>query len=1085
MVATMGFGIKILATICYLLFFYIASVLIFTKGFLLKRVAIDNNSSCNVDFARSEEHGETGGCWMHSTHQRAIIVIIDALKFEFMVHHSDRMKNELPYVNKLPEIHNLLTQKPKHALLYKFIADPPTTTLQRLKGMTTGSLPTFVDAGSNFGSSEITEDNFIDQLIKRGKKVKFLGDDTWLGLFPGRFSTAFPFPSFNVHDLHTVDNGILHHLYTELKKKDWTLTVVHFLGVDHCGHRYGPLHPAMGDKLSQMNQVIGNITTLMEKGTVLFVLGDHGMTATGDHGGESPDEVEAGLFVYSVDQITASGQKHGDHKTISQIDFVPTISLLLGLPIPFSNLGQVVPELFDHCSWSKESHIKQVYHRVQALRLNALQISHYINAYMKISRDLPEELYTELQLSLSLTEDDLQKLVTKLSSHGKVEEVHLKFHSLEKRYITYIQSVQAMCRDVWAKFDLGAMTLGILTLLVAFVLTVYCIKISPLICEGKFPGSAACVFIASFVYIVHIIIQASFLEGGMVLFMAFILGLVDLGFIGIAIQKVHGDSKGEKFQNLTNRSNFELSQSFSFENLFNLFVITLSMAGYFSNSFVVYDSSISVFLTQTLILMASFKTVQEHLRTVQGTQKEMHGKKARTTSKVKFSNIVQHPVFLTLCLTAFCSLCICLTKNFQACREEQVNCINSRFLERLINLNSGEKNLRYFFSIVCLGILVLIPYLLLKHYGNLNGNSLPVLCMKYTIPLLAVFCALHWAVQGLPQNVLDSMPVWQQIVLPRIVHVFCIFNLLVFLAQPLLVYILPQNKSLSLPYGQSSEHLMHTVYRHIKVNWQDYFSNSKDKPPVVFGLGTVYTSGVLYIGTLVSLMLCLLLGDGMTPSVLLGWFSVLSFLEILSIQMKTTQDSRLNMLSGVLTFHLMTSVFFYGTGHQATIPSIRWEAAFVGFHGDFTNNIVPAILILFNTFAAQVLFTVLTPLILLWPYSKGIISSISLNNKTGKSETESEWKGDFVLFENEHKLKGTMMELMMYVILVNELQVLSAMCAATLHRRHLMVWKIFAPRFVFQTVSSFITFVTLLLVYLVILKIDSQLGKWLTKLYTK
>lgn len=33
--------------------------------------------------------------------------------------------------------------------------------------------------------------------------------------------------------------------------------------------------------------------------TVLFVMGDHGMTRTGDHGGDSHDELDAALFVYS------------------------------------------------------------------------------------------------------------------------------------------------------------------------------------------------------------------------------------------------------------------------------------------------------------------------------------------------------------------------------------------------------------------------------------------------------------------------------------------------------------------------------------------------------------------------------------------------------------------------------------------------------------------------------------------------------------------------------------------------------------------------------------------------------------------
>lgn len=42
----------------------------------------------------------------------------------------------------------------------------------------------------------------------------FMGDDTWESLFPKSFHRSLPFPSFNVKDLHTVDNGILQHLYT-------------------------------------------------------------------------------------------------------------------------------------------------------------------------------------------------------------------------------------------------------------------------------------------------------------------------------------------------------------------------------------------------------------------------------------------------------------------------------------------------------------------------------------------------------------------------------------------------------------------------------------------------------------------------------------------------------------------------------------------------------------------------------------------------------------------------------------------------------------------------------------------------------
>ena len=255
----MRVGTKTVILFVFLIFTYIVGLLIFTKGFLLVRTMIHQNNSCEVEFAARADnllHGGHSGCWTHARFKRAIVIIVDALRYDFLSYNTSLKSDALPYKNKLKTVHALMNRDPKKARLYKFIADPPTTTMQRLKGLTTGSLPTFVDAGANFDSSEITEDNWVDQLITQGKDIKFFGDETWESLFPNRFYKSFPFPSFNVKDLHTVDNGILRHLYPEMRRKDWDIIIAHFLGVDHCGHRFGPYHPAMADKLDQMDQVI-------------------------------------------------------------------------------------------------------------------------------------------------------------------------------------------------------------------------------------------------------------------------------------------------------------------------------------------------------------------------------------------------------------------------------------------------------------------------------------------------------------------------------------------------------------------------------------------------------------------------------------------------------------------------------------------------------------------------------------------------------------------------------------------------------------------------------------------------------------
>lgn len=164
------------------------------------------------------------------------------------------------------------------------------------------------------------EDNIVDQARQLGKNVTFMGDDTWMNLYPTSFTKSFPFPSFDVKDLNTVDRGVWEHLLPEMRLKDSALLIAHMLGVDHCGHRYGPNHPEMARKLGELNGYIRNIVREMDEETVLFVMGDHGMTKTGDHGGDSLDEVEAALFVYSPQSFLS--KKIRPEKSSSVIVFV-------------------------------------------------------------------------------------------------------------------------------------------------------------------------------------------------------------------------------------------------------------------------------------------------------------------------------------------------------------------------------------------------------------------------------------------------------------------------------------------------------------------------------------------------------------------------------------------------------------------------------------------------------------------------------------------------------------------------------------------------------------------------------------------
>ncbi|RKP15498.1 alkaline-phosphatase-like protein, partial [Piptocephalis cylindrospora] len=353
-----------LALIAHLLLLGYA-LFVFTRGFLLSRIALPDVSSCSNSPVpgswpsppSSQSSSAPVGCWSSRPppYKHALILLVDALRFDFTLYDPSLSEPIPPYRNKLPIMQHLLDTQPRRALRYQFLADPPTTTLQRLKALSTGTLPTFIDAGSNFGGSSILEDSWLTQAALANRSASFVGDDTWLSLFPDVFRLSHPYPSLNVWDLHTVDEGVLAHLPSMMESKEDTILLGHFLGVDHCGHRHGPSHPAMAAKLKQMNTVLTDILASIDNDTIVFIFGDHGMDGKGDHGGDSRSELEAALFIYSGRDLDERGEEFDhllrdmdqqrSHRSVAQVDLVPTLAMALGLPIPFGSLGSIIPEI--------------------------------------------------------------------------------------------------------------------------------------------------------------------------------------------------------------------------------------------------------------------------------------------------------------------------------------------------------------------------------------------------------------------------------------------------------------------------------------------------------------------------------------------------------------------------------------------------------------------------------------------------------------------------------------------------------------------------------------------------------------------
>lgn len=136
---------------------------------------------------------------------------------------------------------------------------------------------------------------------------------------------------------------------------------MHYLGLDHIGHKAGPRSPYMKPKQEEMDSIVQEfynaLETLPHLESTLFVLaGDHGMNDAGNHGGSTAGETSPALILISPKfekafpgggrECPAPPKEEFDfYTTVEQSDIVPTLAGLLGFPVPKNNLGVFIPSL--------------------------------------------------------------------------------------------------------------------------------------------------------------------------------------------------------------------------------------------------------------------------------------------------------------------------------------------------------------------------------------------------------------------------------------------------------------------------------------------------------------------------------------------------------------------------------------------------------------------------------------------------------------------------------------------------------------------------------------------------------------------
>ncbi|XP_060752128.1 GPI ethanolamine phosphate transferase 3 isoform X2 [Tachysurus vachellii] len=1026
--------------------FYVG-IFLFVGGFLLVRLEVNRTSSCEDVLPPSSNSTSPDFCHKLPRVRRVVILVVDALKADFARYDPGNVSPR-PFENKLPVLGEMASSQPSHTRLYTFRADPPTTTMQRIKGFTTGSLPTFIDVGNNFASSAVLEDNLIDQLGQAGKRVVFMGDDTWVSLFPRKFHRSLPFPSFNVKDLHTVDNGILQNIFPTMDGDDWDVLIAHFLGVDHCGHRFGPDHPAMAEKLTQMDGVIRSVIKRLQEDTLLVVMGDHGMTDTGDHGGESQKETDAALFLYSGSPLFPARDTQVEPEVVPQTDLVPTLALLLGIPIPYSSMGQVMLPLFPS-SLDAPVGLSQG----EALWINVKQVHRFLETYSSMAKDIPEDSLSQLRTRFSQISDQYMS-----SIHDGTPAPPQLVASMQE----YLSSVRETCRASWARFNPLKMAAGLLVLGFGCILCYIISELSVVVLQGAMLKTP---------------VLAGLLVGGVVAVgQIFFLGFAEVSWcLGAAVL-----CSEALFLWLARRAS-PRGRLFHWRLLTPpLLALLLRCASLLSDSYVISEGRVVTFLLFSLGLYVPFQLNWDGLL-LPSPSSDTQKPQSLLAPSLPPSVVRRESGTLLVC-TGVLVACLYLSLSFHSCREEQGTCQPSVFLTPLSRVQDSRlRNLHYILSLASLSAWSFLLHRWLRHYGNLNCKGVCVFTARCLLPLASVCMGLHWAVSATPEDTFRNLAELirlAQVILPRLVFGLLGLGMLLLWLDPLTVFLksrAPLNSRSSImppPRYRAStgispqaelHHLIPQLYQRIRQSLDDEGTHGSDpdgRPAVeAYGLGTVYSAPLILLCGLMGLGMLLLHPEGMALAFMLLLLQAAALLHLhASSSNLSSQQSHSSLFSvpwaPVVLWSLAASQFFHATGHLPTFPSIQWGAAFVGFPQGHTGTALPASLITLNTFSSHILFAVSCPLLLFWPLVCELRGTRTIRSGGGKD-------GDEVVMEmrlqaNPQQFSSALLQLAARYLFINGVQVLASVCAAAILRRHLMVWKVFAPKLMFES-SAFIT----------------------------
>lgn len=574
-----------------------------------------------------------------------------------------------------------------------------------------------------------------------------------------------------------------------------------------------------------------SVINIMEEDMLLYVISDHGSTKTGDHGGDSKIELEASMFVYSPVRALVKKELVLASDMVKQVDLVPTMATVLGVPIPFSSLGSII---FDAIPTERFSVNQDWQYCLISLWKNIQQITTYIDQYSKTSDQFnPTKLET--------LDVKYKELLFRINSVRNDQS----FQSLIKDAREYMNMARQMCEDVWIQFDSFSMSRG---LLLMFLTIFFGYMIIDGIPNDRLPE----IFMSSFIFCSYLVV----LVVGLASVGAWCLDFVDnleltlffaTGMSSIFMLAMLVIQNWEVIAINWYDSNINYSWYKAGARL----IILLSISGLFSNSYIIEEASVLLFLTLTIIWLIVYETV---------------------SPKFKSKTVL----FLTL----FLSFLIRFAQSYWRCREESTWCANTIFHHNEINTKVNTK-FETVITLIILALFVTCTRIWLRSCGNLVGFKPLIILTRYSPTVIVVLTGGFWILHELPKETkLKIAQTWQIDLFVWIIYVIIAVAVVLVILQPLCIYVIPKKKKETQVYGDKN--IIPQLFNHVKGLYKAEASDTS-QTPIVCGLATVYSAVYVVISIFVLLLVGLLLGDTTAVSAVLMYAAAVLTLVIIAL----------------------------------------------------------------------------------------------------------------------------------------------------------------------------------------------------------